>query len=33
MNTLFEQTHIRKNILTGEKVLVSLHRTKEPWQG
>jgi UDPglucose--hexose-1-phosphate uridylyltransferase len=25
--------HIRKNILTGEWVLVSPHRTKRPWQG
>jgi len=33
MNPLFEKTHIRKNILTGEEVLVSPHRTKRPWQG
>jgi UDPglucose--hexose-1-phosphate uridylyltransferase len=33
MDTLFEKTHIRKNILTGEKVLVSPHRNKRPWQG
>jgi UDPglucose--hexose-1-phosphate uridylyltransferase len=25
--------HIRKNILTGDQVLVSPHRTKRPWQG
>jgi UDPglucose--hexose-1-phosphate uridylyltransferase len=25
--------HRRKNILTGEWVLVSPHRTKRPWQG
>lgn len=25
--------HIRENILTGEQVLVSPHRTKRPWQG
>jgi UDPglucose--hexose-1-phosphate uridylyltransferase len=33
MNSLFEDTHIRKNILTGDQVLVSPHRTKRPWQG
>ena len=33
MSTLFEKTHIRTNILTGEQVLVSPHRTKRPWQG
>lgn len=33
MSTIFEKTHIRKNMLTGEKVLVSPHRTKRPWQG
>lgn len=33
MSIIFEKTHIRKNILTGEKVLVSPHRTKRPWQG
>ena len=26
-------SHRRKNILTGEWVLVSPHRTKRPWQG
>jgi galactose-1-phosphate uridylyltransferase len=25
--------HTRVNILTGEKVLVSPHRNKRPWQG
>lgn len=29
----FEQPHLRTNILTGEKVLVSPHRYKRPWQG
>ena len=33
METIFENTHIRTNILTGQKVLVSPHRTKRPWQG
>jgi UDPglucose--hexose-1-phosphate uridylyltransferase len=28
-----EQPHVRQNILTGEQVLVSPHRTKRPWQG
>lgn len=28
-----EHTHTRLNILTGERVLVSPHRTKRPWQG
>lgn len=28
-----EQPHTRLNILTGEKVLVSPHRSKRPWQG
>lgn len=28
-----EQPHTRVNILTGEKVLVSPHRSKRPWQG
>lgn len=28
-----EHPHTRKNILTGEWVLVSPHRTKRPWQG
>ncbi|WP_075340768.1 UDP-glucose--hexose-1-phosphate uridylyltransferase [Tenacibaculum agarivorans] len=30
---IFTTSHIRKNILTGEEVLVSPHRTKRPWQG
>lgn len=29
----FSKPHIRKNILTGEEVLVSPQRTKRPWQG
>ncbi len=33
MTKLFSEPHIRKNILTGEEVLVSPHRTKRPWQG
>ena len=33
MNSLLNKTHIRKNILTGDEVLVSPHRTKRPWQG
>ena len=34
MNSMeFLKPHIRKNILTGEEVLVSPHRTKRPWQG
>ena len=28
-----EHTHTRKNLLTGEWILVSPHRTKRPWQG
>ncbi len=28
-----DQSHARKNILTGEWVLVSPHRTLRPWQG
>ncbi|MBX2840342.1 MAG: UDP-glucose--hexose-1-phosphate uridylyltransferase [Flammeovirgaceae bacterium] len=28
-----ESSHYRKNILTGEWILVSPHRTKRPWQG
>jgi UDPglucose--hexose-1-phosphate uridylyltransferase len=30
---ILKNTHIRKNILTGEQVLVSPHRTQRPWQG
>ena len=30
---IFKQPHIRTNILTGDEVLVSPHRTKRPWQG
>jgi len=33
MNLSTELPHVRVNILTGEKVLVSPHRTKRPWQG
>ncbi len=33
MDSLLENSHIRKNILTGEEVMVSPHRTKRPWQG
>jgi len=33
MKSIIRSTHIRKNILTGDKVLVSPHRTKRPWQG
>ena len=29
----FEQPHLRTNLLTGEKILVSPHRSKRPWQG
>ena len=29
----FNYPHRRKNILTGEWILVSPHRTKRPWQG
>lgn len=32
-NNLQENTHKRYNILTGEWVLVSPHRSKRPWQG
>jgi UDPglucose--hexose-1-phosphate uridylyltransferase len=30
---LKDHTHLRKNILTGEWVMVSPHRAKRPWQG
>ena len=30
---LHEHSHTRLNILTGERVLVSPHRSKRPWQG
>ncbi len=33
MEAILKHTHIRKNILTGEQVLVSPHRTQRPWQG
>lgn len=33
MTQLNSKPHIRKNILTGEWVLVSPHRTMRPWQG
>jgi UDPglucose--hexose-1-phosphate uridylyltransferase len=33
METLFEKPHRRLNLLTGEYVLVSPHRTKRPWLG
>ncbi|MBN1440477.1 MAG: UDP-glucose--hexose-1-phosphate uridylyltransferase [Anaerolineales bacterium] len=33
MSLLFEQPHRRLNLLTGEYVLVSPHRTRRPWQG
>ncbi|GGG28787.1 galactose-1-phosphate uridylyltransferase [Dokdonia pacifica] len=33
MASLQEQPHRRFNILTGEWILVSPHRTKRPWQG
>ncbi len=31
--TFNQLSHRRKNILTGEWVLVSPNRTKRPWQG
>lgn len=31
--TYIEHPHTRKNLLTGEWILVSPHRTKRPWQG
>ncbi|MGM1056580.1 MAG: UDP-glucose--hexose-1-phosphate uridylyltransferase [Bacteroidota bacterium] len=33
MNTINKVPHRRYNILTGEWILVSPHRTKRPWQG
>ena len=33
MFNIKEHSHIRINLLTGESVLVSPHRTKRPWQG
>jgi UDPglucose--hexose-1-phosphate uridylyltransferase len=33
LNNFFEYPHRRQNILTGEWVLVSPHRTKRPWNG
>lgn len=33
LKNLLEIPHRRKNILTGEWILVSPHRTKRPWQG
>jgi UDPglucose--hexose-1-phosphate uridylyltransferase len=33
MENIFEKPHRRLNLLTGEYVLVSPHRTKRPWQG
>ena len=33
MKELLDSPHMRLNILTGEKVLVSPHRSKRPWQG
>jgi UDPglucose--hexose-1-phosphate uridylyltransferase len=33
MEPLFEKPHRRLNLLTGEHVLVSPHRTRRPWQG
>lgn len=32
-NTLEDIPHTRLNLLTGEKILVSPHRSKRPWQG
>jgi len=31
--SILTEPHIRKNILTGDEILVSPHRTKRPWQG
>ncbi|WP_062062616.1 UDP-glucose--hexose-1-phosphate uridylyltransferase [Aquimarina longa] len=33
MDLLKKQSHLRKNLLTGEYVLVSPHRMNRPWQG
>ena len=33
MFNIKEHSHIRINLLTGESILVSPHRTKRPWQG
>ena len=33
MFDLKEHPHTRYNLLTGEWILVSPHRTKRPWQG
>lgn len=33
MFDLKEHSHTRYNILTGDWILVSPHRTKRPWQG
>jgi len=33
MDSIFERPHRRLNLLTGEYVLVSPHRTARPWQG
>jgi len=33
MNNINTAPHRRYNILTGEWILVSPHRTKRPWQG
>lgn len=32
-NTIEDTPHTRLNLLTGEKILVSPHRSKRPWQG
>lgn len=33
MNDFFSGSHLRRNALTGEWILVSPHRTQRPWQG
>lgn len=33
MLSFLDQPHTRVNLLTGEKILVSPHRSKRPWQG